>query len=301
MFCVLRFNTQSLPREFELSYQQEMINYIRSFYTTEEDEETVCTILDDDDSRVCHVKSLIKSIAEACIYFSPECESYMNNLEVLVVDDDDDLNAYVTMGSVLVVSSGLLRYYENLQSQGKIANSDEVAVASPSHPQCVACILAHELAHMLSRYLSPSLPTFRHPVESMLRWTSIAYHVYITMVPDLVLMPCIKSVFDRWISREQEHEADFQALYLLKRAGYDPAKLLETLAMLPEGTMYRDVLSKTRELVDNHPSVPKRIEFLRSRMDAFEQDFKERYQVKERHVEQRPSFAKFLLSFAGLY
>ena len=141
-----------------------MINYIRSFYTTEEDEETVCTILDDDDSRVCHVKSLIKSIAEACVYFSPECESYMNNLEVLVVDDDDDLNAYVTMGSVLVVSSGLLRYYENLQSQGKIANSDEVAVASPLSPAVRrlyfgsrAC--AH--AFQVSLSLSPHLQTSR--------------------------------------------------------------------------------------------------------------------------------------------
>ena len=159
MFCVLRFNTQSLPREFELSYQQEMINYIRSFYTTEEDEETVCTILDDDDSRVCHVKSLIKSIAEACIYFSPECESYMNNLEVLVVDDDDDLNAYVTMGSVLVVSSGLLRYYENLQSQGKIANSDEVAVASPLSP-AVYCLYfgSRACAHAFQVSLSLSPP-----------------------------------------------------------------------------------------------------------------------------------------------
>ena len=119
-------NTQYLSREFELSYQQEMIAYIRSFYTTEEDDETVCTILDESDSRVLHVKNLVKSIAEACIYFSPECESYMNHLEVLVVDDDDDLNAYVTMGSVLVVSSGLLHYYEDLQSRGKIANSDEV-------------------------------------------------------------------------------------------------------------------------------------------------------------------------------
>lgn len=75
----------------------------------------------------------------------------MNHLEVLVVDDDDDLNAYVTMGSVLVVSSGLLRYYEDLQSQGKIANSDEVLSLLSAYFQCISCILAHELAHMLSR------------------------------------------------------------------------------------------------------------------------------------------------------
>ena len=129
-----------------------MIAYIRSFYTTEEDDETICTILDANDSRVCHVKKLVKRIAEACVYFSPECESYMNHLEVLVVDDDDDINAYVTMGSVLVVSSGLLRYYEDLQSQGKISNSDEVLFLLFYHPfQCISCILAHELAHMLSR------------------------------------------------------------------------------------------------------------------------------------------------------
>lgn len=120
------------------------------------------------------------------------------------------------------------------------------------------------------------------------------------MVPDLVLMPCIKGMFDRWISREQEHEADFQALYLLKRAGVKPEKLIETLELLPEGSQYRDVLSKTRELVDNHPSVPKRIEYLKSRMNRFEEDFKERYQVKERPVVQRPSFSKVLLSFVGL-
>ena len=101
-------------------------------------------------------------------------------------------------------------------------------------------------------------------------------------------------------AEEQEHEADFQALYLLKRAGVEPRKLLETLALLPEGTQYRDVLSKTRELVDNHPSVPKRIEYLKSQMEGFEEDFKERYQVKERPVEQRSSFTKVLLSFAGL-
>ena len=31
-------------------------------------------------------------------------------------------------------------------------------------------------------------------------------------------------------SRSQEHEADFQALYLLKRSGYDASSMIKTLS-----------------------------------------------------------------------
>ena len=35
-------------------------------------------------------------------------------------------------------------------------------------------------------------------------------------------------------SRSQEHEADFQALYLLKRSGYDASSMIKTLSLLPD-------------------------------------------------------------------
>ena len=41
-----------------------------------------------------------------------------------------------------------------------------------------------------------------HPVESMLRWTSFAYYVYITLIPDLIIMPVIKGILDSGVCRE---------------------------------------------------------------------------------------------------
>lgn len=43
----------------------------------------------------------------------------------------------------------------------------------------------------------PSLIMYRHPVEAMLRWTGWAYYIYITIVPDLILMPIVKGLFDK--------------------------------------------------------------------------------------------------------
>ena len=80
-----------------------------------------------------------------------------------------------------------------------------------------------------------------HPVESMLRWTSFAYYVYITLIPDLIIMPVIKGILDKRLSRDQEHEADFQALYLLKRSGYDPSSMITTLSLLPDAEEVDDM------------------------------------------------------------
>ena len=38
---------------------------------------------------------------DACIYFSPECKEYMDKMKVIVVEDDD-VNAYTTMGNAFV-------------------------------------------------------------------------------------------------------------------------------------------------------------------------------------------------------
>ena len=103
----------------------------------------------------------------------------------------------------------------------------------------------------------------RHPVESMLRWTGWAYYIYITLVPDFVFMPLLKSIFDkrlRWLlgkvmmrSRAQEMEADFQALYLLKRSGYDASSMIKTLSLLPEEQDDIELVSIAKESIDDTP------------------------------------------------
>ena len=155
---------------------------------------------------------------------------------------------------------------------------------------------------MLSRWMCSVKVISRHPVESMLRWTSFAYYIYITLVPDLIVMPVLKGMYDKKMSREQEHEADFQALYLLKRSGFDPTSMITTLSFLPEEKSNMKFLSKTKELVDDHPSIANRISYLQSKMVPFERDFASNYEVKkEKNVEPQMSIIDYVISFAGLW
>ena len=130
-----------------------------------------------------------------------------------------------------------------------------------------------------------------HPVESMLRWTSFAYYVYITLIPDLIIMPVIKGILDKRLSRDQEHEADFQALYLLKRSGYDPSSMITTLSLLPDAEEVDDmeIVSKTKEIGDDHPRIVNRVTYLQDKMFWFEKDFKLHYEVRGENSGKKPN------------
>ena len=96
-----------------------------------------------------------------------------------------------------------------------------------------------------------------------MRWTGVAYHVYIALIPDLIFLPMFKGMFDRKMSREQELEADIQSLYLLKRSGYDPKSILTTLALLPEDRS-TSLFSKTKEMIADHPNINTRLAHLQN-------------------------------------
>ena len=89
------------------------------------------TILKDSDPRVQYIERILRPLIQSCVYFSPECEYYMSQMEILVVDDDE-INAYTTMGSIIVVYTGLLNYFKDLEKKGKISNYEEVCVSLPS-------------------------------------------------------------------------------------------------------------------------------------------------------------------------
>lgn len=134
----------------------------------------------------------------------------------------------------------------------------------------------------------------------MLRWTGWAYYIYITLVPDLILMPIVKGLFDKKTrydyefvfidSRSQEHEADYQALYLLKRSGYDPSSMIKTLSLLPNDEDDYEIVSLAKEQVDDHPRLQTRVLYLQDRIFGFERDFCNRYTVITKNETKQESF-----------
>ena len=104
-----------------------MVSSLHSKFMVTENGHTRSLILPKTDKRVQFIRSLVTKLGNACAYFSPECTTYMNNMEVIVVDDDE-VNAYTTMGSVVVVYTGLLNYFEKMKEEGKIKDYEEVRI-----------------------------------------------------------------------------------------------------------------------------------------------------------------------------
>lgn len=80
----------------ELKYQDTMVSNLEAKF-----DEANERILDSSDKRVVFIHQILSKLKDACIYFSPECKEYMDKMKVIVVEDDD-VNAYTTMGNVFV-------------------------------------------------------------------------------------------------------------------------------------------------------------------------------------------------------
>ena len=122
-----------------------MVSSLHSKFMVTENGHTRSLILPKTDKRVQFVRSLVTKLGNACAYFSPECTTYMNNMEVIVVDDDE-VNAYTTMGSVVVVYTGLLDYFEKMKEEGKIKDYEEVRIEFAFY-----CSVLQAFLHMNSR------------------------------------------------------------------------------------------------------------------------------------------------------
>lgn len=98
-------------------------------------------------------------------------------------------------------------------------------------------------------------------------------------------------------SREQELEADFQALYLLKRSGYDPSSLIKTLSLMPSDEEDYEIVAVAKEQVDDHPRLQTRIQHLQDRIFWFERDFNNRFSVEVEETDPQDSFLSSLLRY----
>lgn len=131
----------------------------------------------------------------------------------------------------------------------------------------------------------------------MLYWTGFAYYAYIAVVPDLFLIPSVKGMLDRTMSRKKEYEADYQALFLLKRAGYDPTSMIATLSLLPDADEEDpELLSKLKEKIAHHPRNVNRITHLQNKILNFDKEYM--FFNEEEQLVNPVNHYDYVLSFA---
>ena len=85
--------------------------------------------------------------------------------------------------------------------------------------------------------------------------------------------------------RSREAEADFMALYLLKRAGYDTSEFGRSLRLL--GDEPNDPLQYFRALFRDHPRTVDRENSMNRSVPKGDEDFEELYCVEEKSWYQR--------------
>ena len=88
------------------------------------DEQPVIT--DSTDIRYRLVHRVVGDIQRACVYFDPSCEEYMNKMKILVVDSPE-VNAFSSVGGIIVVYTGLINHYVELEAEGKVISAEEVS------------------------------------------------------------------------------------------------------------------------------------------------------------------------------
>jgi predicted Zn-dependent protease len=194
------------------------------------------------------------------LYSQPEAEAYLqkvgDRLVTIVNDprwkfsfqivDQAEPNAFSIPGGAVYVSRGLLALVDR---------EDELA-----------CVLAHEIAHVTQRHAA------REQRKSFLpRLLELPGNVVGNVVGEnlgaLINAP-IDTVSGAWLSaysRSQEREADRIGIRTAAQAGYDPMALAEILARLE-----RDVASQTGQerrfsIFDNHPMTKDRMQDIKHR------------------------------------
>ena len=79
------------------------------------------------------------------------------------------------------------------------------------------------------------------------------------------------------VSRKCESEADFMALYLLKRAGYDIHEFGRTLSLLGEENVLSPTTQRLFALLEDHPCIPDRVRNIERSISVVERDFETKY------------------------
>jgi len=194
------------------------------------------------------------------LYSLPEAEAYLrkvgNRLTTVVNDsrwkfsfqivDQAEPNAFSIPGGGVYVSRGLLALIER---------EDELA-----------CVLAHEIAHITQRHAA------REQRKSFLPGLlalpgNVVGNVVSENLGALINAP-IDTVGGAWLSaysRSQEKEADHIGIRTAAQAGYEPAALAEILARLERDVAIQTGQERRFSIFDNHPMTKDRMQDIQRR------------------------------------
>lgn len=164
----------------------------------------------------------------------------------------NDLNAFSAPGGYVYITYGLLR----------LAESEEE----------VAAILAHEIAHVENRH---QMKSYRSAQTAQLLLNAAAIGLSLSTGGDASsharqLGPLGALIVLNTFSRFQETEADDDALYLLRRAGYNPSGLWTILERIYEEKEKGKWQENVPSIFLTHPPTLARIKRIRDKTQTEE-------------------------------
>lgn len=147
------------------------------------------------------------------------------------VVEDDQVNAFATMGGYVYVTTGLLRAAEN---EGQLAG-----------------VLGHEIGHIVERHVVDQMEE-RAIQQGILTAAGLESEEIVALGVEIAI--------NRSNSRSDELEADVRGFENIVRAGYAPIALVNFLENLEGG-------SGVPQFLSTHPATSLRIERLQEMMD----------------------------------
>ena len=78
------------------------------------------------DIRFRVVHRVVGDIQRACVYFDQSCDEYMKGMKIIVVESPT-VNAFSSIGSIIVVYTGLIEHYAAMQEKGLVKDVEEVS------------------------------------------------------------------------------------------------------------------------------------------------------------------------------
>jgi predicted Zn-dependent protease len=187
-----------------------------------------------------------------------------------VVLEDEMFNAYTAPAGMVFINTGLL---EQLNSEAQLA-----------------AILAHEIIHA---YRSHHMHTIQSNAQTT-AWSN-AFSLAAAQSKSKKIQASkkiwntvggqITNIYFRGFDKELEFEADYQGMFLMTKAGYDPYALIEVIQII-QGIEPEDVWFK--QFYNTHPKPAERLDAIFDTIDSKLADYSPVAILESRYNQHKP-------------